>query len=190
MQKTGSGVKAYLDYDSVMVDMGDWWLRVLNEEHGTNYTTQDLTHWDRIAELFPNAYDYLKPGMYTDVLPIKDSQWFVDTLKLKYGEENVIIVSHTVFGCEEEKHEHAKYFFDIKEENIIHARNKWQFTSDGFLVDDHKGNIIPHVLNNPQIGFLFNHYGRYGWNQLDESERHPAIIEAQTYGHILLNLPE
>jgi hypothetical protein len=165
-------MKIYLDYDGTLCDLPFIWIDWVNKTFDKNFTLQDVIHYDYIANVLGDSANKMwrTKGCYTNVTPFFKSQFFVDQLKIRFGEENVKIITCSPPGMEKEKDEHIKYFYNIDMENVVHTCDKYLYTHDGILIDDAKHHIINHINENNQYGILFDYNEQYGWSKLNPDD--------------------
>lgn len=177
--------KIYVDMDSTLVDLMSNWIDWLNKEKSVKVTTKEIIHWDYIAETFgEEANNFWKTkGVYNNVKPINGSVEFMYILQKMYDKENVVIISKCVKSNYDEKVKYAEKYFNILPNNFINASDKWQFTSDGILIDDAPHNVIEHSIKNEKPSILFNYRNRYGWANLNKE--HKLITKCKDYSECL-----
>jgi hypothetical protein len=177
--------KIYLDADATIINTPTVWCEKINKHYNTNYTPKDQIHYSYFQDVLGKECEFWREeNFYDGVYPYLKAQWFVERLKTMYGEKNVTIVTWSDSKqLEESKNKILSYYFDIPKKRIIHTRNKWKYTYDGFLVDDHKEHILDHVNQNSKLGFLFNLNNSFGWNVMTED--HPLIKKVTSYNEII-----
>ena len=178
-------MRCYLDFDSTLVDLTKGWLDWLKKEKFIKITTKNIVQWDWVPQTYGshvNEYWQTK-GIYDTIKPISGAVEFVTVLKSLYGTENVFLISNSHSNMIKEKEDYARRVFKISPSSFHHADSKWQFTSDGVLVDDAPHNVIAHVRNNLKPAILFNYRNRYGWSKLERPEKFVTICNC--YGKCL-----
>jgi len=157
----------FLDYDSVLNDLGLAWLRWLNPKFGVNITQSDILHFNWLEENFPGANEFwATPGIYHNhVKPLPGSHDFVARCIHLVGRENVFVLTSSLSNMEHEKDEHIMYHYGLDLSQIIHAHDKAIYTKEGILVDDHPKNCINHINTHCTHAILFDKDSEYGWSK-------------------------
>lgn len=183
-------MKIYVDLDSTLTDTIYVWLNKINKHFNTNYLPKDIPYYFYLLDTHgPECEFWREESFYDDVCPLYKSQWFIDELKIRYGDENIFIATWSDGnGVEIAKNKLINYYYNIPTKNIIHSGEKYRYTSDGILIDDHKHHIIEHIKVSNNYGILFNNNFSYGWNILTENEKHELLVELPKYKDILLFL--
>ena len=177
--------KVYVDLDSTLVDLMSEWIKWLNDEKFIKIKTQNILHWEYLSEKYgEHVNDFWKQkGIYNNIKPINGSIEFMYILKKMYGKENVVVISKCVKSNQEEKVKYSEKIFGVLPNNFINASDKWQFTSDGILIDDAPHNVIDHVKRNNKPAILFNYRNRYGWANI--KEKVPFVSKCKDYAECL-----
>ncbi len=161
--------KVFLDYDEVLVDLVNPWLKWLKNERGISVSRQGIPTYGFVEEMYgASTSDFFRtPGTYDLVFPLPGAQEFVEELKIRYGKDNVFIVSASYKAHRGEKESHASRHFGIDRKQIIHAWEKYTKTEQGVLVDDFPGHVLRHVFMNRNAGIVFTGCGEYPWSDLE-----------------------
>lgn len=189
-------MRIYLDYDSVLNNLGPAWTRWIQKTFGHKVTLQDMIHFNWLDETFPGANDFWKtPGIYhSDVLPLPRAVDFVRACERLVNPEDVFIITSSPENMEREKDAHIALHFGILADRIIHAHDKAPFTKDGILVDDHPKNCIAHINAHSTPAILFNLNGEYGWAEPSrysfyEPEYHDRyLLRATSYESVIQHI--
>jgi 5'(3')-deoxyribonucleotidase len=178
-------MKVFLDYDNTLCDLLSPWLDWLKLEKNIRIKQMDIQNWNWISENFgEDTNDYWKTkGIYDNIKPISGAVEFMMVLKKVYGSENVFLISNSASNMIREKEAHAKKHFGIEGNYFQHADNKWEYTSDGILIDDAPHNVVAHVMNNNKPAILFNYRNRYGWANVPVKIKN--LTTCTDYGKIL-----
>ena len=178
-------MRIYLDFDSTLVDLVSGWINWLKLEKNIRIMQGDITSWNWISETFgEDVNDYWKiKGIYNTIKPIPGSIEFVTVLKDLYGKENIFIISHSDVTMKKEKELYAEKHYKTLASNFFHAEKKWEYTSDGLLMDDAPHNVLGHTRNNNKPAILFNYRNKYGWATLKSPEK--GVTICTDYGKCL-----
>jgi len=157
--------RIFLDYDDLLVGLTEPWLAHLRDAHNLDIPRKAIlyfsfvqqTHGKWTADFFRN------PGIYDTISPLPGARVFVDTLRLKFGEQNVFVISASYDAVQARKEQHAWEHFSVPGGQFIHAREKHVHTARGILVDDNPGNVARHVKANGTPGVVYTGQGEYGW---------------------------
>jgi len=178
--------KLYIDYDSTLNNLGEVWVKWINQKYHTNIRQEDIAHWDWLEEKFgKDANDFWKDkNIYENdiVKPIDGAVKLVSDLSMKF---DVSIVTSSYPGTETSKDVHISKYFG--KSNIIHEAQKYKVTGDGVLIDDRRSTIVDHCKMNSKIGIIFTNGDRYTWSK-NCCGRHPLMHFAKTYEEIKLLL--
>jgi 5'(3')-deoxyribonucleotidase len=163
-----AGMRVFVDLDSTLNNLGDVWIEWANSKYNRNYTVDDILHWDWFKwEFGDDAYSFLTKDIFEqDTVRPKDGSYeFVEKLKVLFGGENVYIISNTPKDFYDSKSKYIHRHYDINKDNIIFTKDKYLYTHNGVLIDDHIDNVVEHCYFNKNIGILY----AYKWNDYIEN---------------------
>ena len=135
-----------IDFDSVLVNTTEEWIKVLNNTHGTNVKYSDIKDWD-MKLAFPSLKEdeILKPLMsdffwLIKIKPIQDSQMIIQYLF--DDKHDIKVVSNTHYENAYIKTNMMKKFFPcLKSTDFVSVQDKSRYTGD-LLLDDCLDNLI------------------------------------------------
>lgn len=193
----------YLDYDATLVDLMTPWLSWLSEAHGISITCRDIPHFGFVEATYGAKTSDLfrSDGVYGIVSPLPGAQEFVEALKSRFGDANVLVISASYDNHRKEKEEHARRHFGIGKGRFLHSGSKHLHTGHGILIDDHPGHVVRHIRANSSPGVIYTGGGEYAWANPENYGFDPSFLAAAnamdkrllrvcgTYGEILSALP-
>lgn len=181
--------KIFLDKDGTITNTPFHWLTLINNHYNTSYTVSDIQHYNWLQEQLGYECEYWRnPDFFKDIIPLENSQWFIDELKYIFGKENIYIITWSTPEVEQIKNSILSLYFNIPSSQIIHTSEKWKYTKHNILVDDHLEHVKKHCAYNGNRGILFNLNGEYGWNR--QTEINNKILEATTYTEVISRILE
>lgn len=129
-----------IDMDDSIVDMKGPWIERYNQDHGTNYTGDDMEEWDIVEKFGPCMYDYLQEeGFFINLKPYPYAIGVLE--RLSWSHELIIVTSSVLGHSMKEKGEWcAKHLPFLPPENFIIAKKKYLVNGD-VLYDDGPHNI-------------------------------------------------
>lgn len=167
----------FLDLDMTLNSMSFDWCTSLG------IMPKDVLYYGWIRDAFgPNAEAWwATPGIYNVITPLPGAEKFVENLAKNF---RVRIITHTHKSQNpKEKEDWISKHFRHNVFSVIHASEKFHFTSDSILVDDCPRHIHDHIRHNDSIGILFNYKNAYGWSiPLLKDDR---LVMASSYEAVL-----
>lgn len=174
--------KVSIDFDEVLYGLHEAHAIFLKEEYGVDVKRKDVTDWNYLIDNYPNITEvWSEWNKYIRGDLLEGSIGFVKKVNELFGIDNVKIVTATHTDIIKEKDVFVKEHFDNE---VIHScKQKFLYTKDSILLDDHGKNIIDHVRENSAPGIIFDQ--GYGWNQ-NKAENHVKdIYRAASYDEVL-----
>lgn len=160
--------KISLDYDGVLNNMMTPYLEWL----ASRGVVTDIKDWDSYCycrQHFPPwATDFWKyKDTYKYCYPLDGAQQFVHTLRERYPDVEINIVTSTPKECMLYKQEHIlSHFSDKCIDAIYHVSSAWdkhKHTKGGVLVDDYFVPLLGHAMKNHEPCILFNYNEIHPW---------------------------
>ena len=134
-----------IDFDSVMVNTTEEWVKDINFDYGTNVKYTDIKDWD-MSLAFPSLaksaiyYPLTRRSLWEKVKPIKDSQKIVQ--KLLNDKHDIKVVSDTDYRNVQIKTEiMMKHFPCLESTDFVSIKDKSRYTGD-VLLDDYLDKLI------------------------------------------------
>jgi len=175
-------VVGIIDLDGVLTHTSEAWLSVLNEQHGTSYTTADIFTWEDITTWFPKKDCYAvlnSEGFYKDLVkPIEGSLEFLTELK----ELGVTLKLVTANKYSDERHQYIEDNFPDIFSDIHFTDDKTTVLGD-FILDDKFENVVNYRNTHNKLGLLYRHFDTYKYN--DMRVRSPNFYRVNTYKDVI-----
>lgn len=176
----------FCDLDNTLCNLLATLVTLTNRDFGTCLTEKDVLSYpwlqEQVSPIVSNYWD--KPGTYQHVEIYPHSQWFIDCLKEDY---DVRIISTAKDAVHDEKGDFILKHFNVRENEIIFAHDKWKFMGpEDIIIDDYLMQIQNHVHYNNGTAILFNHEEGTPWaNYSDKGVRTDKHLYATSYHRVL-----
>lgn len=86
-----------VDMDDTLINLGEMWVKTLNERYGTSVKPEDVTEWD-ITKFFPRltkseVFEILHtPEVWSKTTPLRDAVKYIEKLQMD-GHKIVVVTS-------------------------------------------------------------------------------------------------
>jgi len=152
LKKLIFSLKIYLDYDEVLVNLNEEWIKYYNLKNNTNYSIDDIDKfywWDDKD----NGLDFLLKNndCYKNVSIKKDVNKFFDIAKNNNILNNMRIVTFSYPNNLLSKYNHIKKNFPWFDEKDIHITGqKWELDfNHSIIIEDSASHSVKIVRKNP-----------------------------------------
>jgi len=163
----------------------------------------DQIHRDYLKEHYNVDEDYINPNFnylvnnYPDIVKcwtdvniykkgflIKGAFEFMQELMNTHKMEELQILTYTQ-SQEIEIYKNNLCEALFKGIDVIHTKDKWEYSKGTILIDDNTNNIVDHVITNKNYGLLFDLNGEYGWNKTPIEDDSTRIFRVKSYSEVL-----
>lgn len=157
-------MKIYIDVDSVLANIDAVWCLWMRKNLGINIDSENILFWKYPQMLYGSEANrfWELDFIYNFCSPLKGAKQFVDNCIDLVGLKNVALITATPDHLISNKNKWIDMHIS-KDITIHHTDRKWQYTSDGILIDDRFENVVLHVTENNKPGILFNYNNKYCW---------------------------